>query len=100
MATTKAKILIVEDETTIAEFVATELRFEGYDVHIEHDGMRGLMAARTETPDVVLLDWMLPGLDGLEVCRRLRQTSDVAILMLTAKGETLEKVQGLNTGAD
>lgn len=100
MADPKAKILIVEDEATIAEFVATELRFEGYEVLIEHDGMRGLMAARREQPDLVLLDWMLPGLDGLEVCRRLRQTSDVAILMLTAKGETPEKVLGLNTGAD
>lgn len=97
---TKGRVLVVEDENEIAEFVATELRFEGFDVRVEHDGMRGLMAARNDPPDVILLDWMLPGMDGLEVCKRLRQTSDVPIIMLTAKGETKDKVEGLNSGAN
>ena len=96
---TKARILIVEDERDIADFVATELRFEGFDVRIEHDGMRGMVAARQDAPDLILLDRMLPGLDGLEFCRRIRQSSDVPIIMLTALGETRDRVEGLNTGA-
>lgn len=96
----KGRILVVEDEHEIAEFVATELRFGGFEVLVEHDGPRGLAAARAERPDLVLLDWMLPGLDGLEVCRRLRQTSDVPIIMLTARSETRDKVDGLNAGAN
>lgn len=99
-ASPKARVLIVEDEAVIAEFLATELRFEGYDVRVEHDGMRGMIAARQDEPDLILLDRMLPGLDGLEVCRRLRATSDVPIIMLTAKGETRDRVEGLNTGAN
>lgn len=95
----KARILIVEDERDIADFVATELRFEGFDVRIEHDGMRGMVAARQDAPDLILLDRMLPGLDGLEFCRRIRQSSDVPIIMLTALGETRDRVEGLNTGA-
>jgi two-component system OmpR family response regulator len=96
---TKGRVLIVEDEAVIAEFVATELRFEGYEVRIERDGMRAMIAARQDEPDLVLLDRMLPGLDGLEVCRRLRTTSDVPIIMLTAKGDTRDRIEGLNAGA-
>lgn len=94
------RILVVEDEHAIAEFLATELKFEGFDVLVEHDGMRGLMTARQAAPDLIVLDRMLPGLDGVEVCRRLRSTSDVPIIMLTAKGEVPDKVEGLNAGAN
>lgn len=94
------RILVVEDEHAIAEFLATELKFEGFEVHVEHDGMRGLMAARQTAPDLILLDRMLPGLDGVELCRRLRATTDVPIIMLTAKGEVVDKVEGLNAGAN
>lgn len=97
---TKGRILLIEDEALIAEFVATELRFEGYEVRIESDGMRGLIAARQDEPDLVLLDRMLPGADGVEVCRRLRQTSEVPIVMLTARSEVPEKVEGLEAGAN
>lgn len=97
---TKARILIIEDETAIADFLATELRFEGFDVRVEHDGMRGMIAARQAMPDLLILDRMLPGLDGLDLCRRLRATSDVPIIMLTAKGEVHDRVEGLNTGAN
>lgn len=94
------RILVVEDEHAIAEFLATELKFEGFEVLVEHDGMRGLMTARQADPDLIVLDRMLPGLDGVEVCRRLRSTSDVPIIMLTAKGEVPDKVEGLNAGAN
>ena len=100
MTTAKGRILLVEDEPDIAEFVATELRFEGFEVRVEHDGMKGLLAARQEAPDLVLLDRMLPGIDGMDVCRRLRATSDVPIIMLTARGEVHERVEGLNHGAN
>lgn len=98
--TPKARILLVEDEVEIAEFVATELRFEGYDVRVEHDGMRGMIAARQDPPDLLILDRMLPGLDGLEFTRRLRKTSDLPIILLTARGEPRERVEGLNAGAN
>lgn len=94
-----AHILLVEDEAAIADFIATELRFEGYRVTVESDGMRGLAAARAQAPDLIVLDRMLPGLDGLEVCRRVRQDSDVPILMLTALGEVRDRVTGLDAGA-
>lgn len=96
----RARILLVEDEPDIAEFVATELRFEGFEVRLEADGMRGLTAARQDAPDLVILDRMLPGLDGLEFCRRLRKGSDVPILMLTARGEVRDRIEGLNAGAN
>lgn len=96
----KARILLVEDEVEIADFVSTELRFEGYDVRVEHDGMRGMIAARQDPPDLLILDRNLPGLDGLELTRRLRKTSDVPIILLTARGEPRERVEGLNAGAN
>lgn len=98
--TDKARILVIEDEADIAQFIATELQFEGHDVTIAGDGIKGLLGARQQTPDLVILDRMLPGLDGLELCRRLRGTSDVPILMLTAKGEVRDRIEGLNAGAN
>lgn len=95
-----ARILVIEDEADIAQFIATELRFEGHEVYIALDGIKGLLAARQQAPDLVILDRMLPGMDGLEICRRLRATSDLPILMLTAKGDVRDRVEGLNTGAN
>ena len=82
-----ARILVVDDEQPILDFVGMGLRYEGYEVEMAEDGRGGLEAARQLQPDLVILDMMLPGLDGLEVCRRLRAESDVPILMLTARRE-------------
>lgn len=97
---TKARVLLVEDEPDIAQFIAMELEVEGFDVRVERDGMRGMIAARQDAPDLIILDRMLPGLDGMELCRRLRLTSDVPIIMLTALGQTRDRVDGLNAGAN
>ena len=94
------KILVVEDEVRIAQFLERGLIYEGYRVDVAYDGRTGLAMARDTPPDLVILDWMLPGLDGLEVCKRLRTASDVPILMLTAKEEVADRVQGLDAGAD
>lgn len=94
------KILVIEDEVRIAQFLERGLIYEGYRVEVAHDGRIGLNMARDNPPDLVLLDWMLPGLDGLEVCKRLRSASDVPILMLTAKEEISDRVLGLDAGAD
>ncbi|MCC6976466.1 MAG: response regulator transcription factor [Anaerolineae bacterium] len=94
------KILIVEDEHRIAQFIERGLLFEGYRVDVAHDGKNGLVIARDNPPDLVILDWMLPGMDGLEVCKRLRSASNVPILMLTAKDEVQDRVSGLDAGAD
>jgi DNA-binding response OmpR family regulator len=96
----QARILLIEDEPDIATFISLELGYEGYHVEVVHDGQKGLMAARQSAPDLIILDRMLPGLDGVELCRRVRQSSDVPILMLTAKGETSDKVVGLDAGAN
>jgi DNA-binding response OmpR family regulator len=96
----RARILLVEDEPDIAEFIALELRVEGFDVVVEADGMRGMVAARRDPPDLVILDRMVPGMDGLELCRRLRATSDVPIILLTALGQTRDRIEGLNAGAN
>lgn len=95
-----AKILIVEDETKIARFLELELKHEGYEVLIAGDGRTGLEKAMTENVDLVILDLMLPGLSGIEVCRRVRLESQVPIIMLTAKDDVTDKVAGLDTGAD
>ncbi|MHB8628986.1 MAG: response regulator transcription factor [Aggregatilineales bacterium] len=94
------KILVVEDEVPIARFLERGLIYEGYRVDVAHDGRTGLTFARDNPPDLVILDWMLPELDGLEVCKRLRSASDVPILMLTAKEEVSDRVHGLDAGAD
>ena len=95
-----SKILIVEDEKKIARFLELELKHEGYDVITAFDGRSGLDTALEENPDLLILDLMLPELSGIEVCRRLRHTSDVSIIMLTAKDDVSDKVMGLDMGAD
>ena len=95
-----SKILIVEDEVKIARFVTLELEHEGYEVQAAHDGRTGLTLCERWQPDLLILDLMLPELSGIEVCRRLRQTSDVPIIMLTARDSVVDKVSGLDSGAD
>ncbi|HBB31381.1 MAG TPA: DNA-binding response regulator [Cyanobacteria bacterium UBA8803] len=94
-------ILVVEDEAKLAQFIELELKYEGYQVSVANDGLTGLTAARESHPDLVILDWMLPGISGLEICRRLRTTGDkVPIILLTAKDEVGDRVAGLDAGAD
>ena len=95
-----SKILVIEDEAKIARFVELELKHEGYEVQTAFDGRSGLAAFETGQPDLLILDLMLPELSGIEVCRRIRQTSDVPIIMLTAKDDVSDKVMGLDMGAD
>lgn len=94
------KILIIEDEIKIARFLELELAYEGYSVKQCHDGREGLDKATNEIFDIIILDIMLPSLNGLEVLRRIRQVSAVPIIMLTAKDEIMDKVTGLDIGAD
>lgn len=95
-----AKILIIEDEEDIASFIQMELSCEGYDVHIENNGMQGLMTARKLNPDLIILDRMLPQMNGIEVCKRLKETTDIPIIMLTAMEKIDDKVEGLDAGAN
>ena len=95
-----ARILIIEDDEAILTFLRRGLAYDGYQVDAAKDGQTGLLLARDTPPDLVVLDWMLPGLDGLEVCRRLRQGGPVPILMLTARDTVNDRVQGLDAGAD
>ncbi|MDD3411963.1 MAG: response regulator transcription factor [Eubacteriales bacterium] len=95
-----SKILIVEDEQKIARFVQLELEHEGYEVQTAYDGRSGLNLCESWQPDLMILDLMLPELSGIEVCRRLRQHSDMPIIMLTAKDDVSDKVMGLDMGAD
>jgi two-component system response regulator ArlR len=94
------KILLIEDEIKIARFLQLELEYEGYSVSKCHDGREGLDKAINETFDIIILDVMLPSLNGLEVLRRLRQVSAVPVIMLTAKDEIMDKVMGLDIGAN
>jgi len=94
------RILLVEDEQSYREPLAYLLQREGFDVVEADTGPQALEAASEQDPDLILLDLMLPGLDGTEVCRRIRQTSDVPIIMLTAKDSEIDKVVGLELGAD
>ncbi|HEX2916828.1 MAG TPA: response regulator transcription factor [Chloroflexia bacterium] len=94
------RILIIEDEPNIADYVSIYCKAEGYDVVHEIDGLKGLSRFMAEKPDFVLLDLMLPGLDGVEVCRRIRAVSDVPIIMVTARTEEVDKLLGLEIGAD
>jgi len=96
----KEKILIIEDDEGILRFLRRGMSFEGYQVETSIDGQDGLNKAREWHPDLVILDWMLPGMDGLEVCRRLRGSGPLPILMLTAKDMVQDRVQGLDSGAD
>ena len=95
-----AKILIIEDEATVRDTLALNLRAEGFDVVTAQAGDEGLALAREASPDLILLDLMLPNLDGLSLCRILRRTSDVPIIMLTARGTEMDRITGLETGAD
>ena len=94
------RILIIEDDQAILKMLQRGLAYEGYTVDTATDGRMGLIAARDHTPDLVVLDWMLPGMDGLEVCHRLRQGGSIPILMLTAKDTVQDRIQGLDAGAD
>ena len=94
------RILIVEDEEKIARFIELELKFEGYDVDKALDGRTGLAMALENQYDLIALDLMLPGLNGMEVLRRIRQVSQVPVILLTARDSTMDKVAGLDAGAD
>lgn len=94
------RILVIEDEPKIADFLRRGLTYEGFTVEVAWDGESGLKAARDNPPDLVILDVMLPGLDGYEVCRRLRAAGPVPILMLTAKDAVPDRVKGFESGAD
>ncbi|MCI8804552.1 MAG: response regulator transcription factor [Clostridiales bacterium] len=94
------KVLIIEDEIKLARFIELELKHEGYEVCVSNDGRDGLDMFYNEKPDILLLDLMLPEISGIEVCRRVRKNSKVPIIMITAKGEIMDKVLGLDSGAD
>ncbi len=98
------RVLVVDDEELIVEILSMGLNYEGFQVSVARDGFSALEEARTQKPDLVILDIMLPGIDGVEVCKRLRAGacagSDVGILMLTARGELEDRVVGLDSGAD
>ncbi len=94
------RVLVIEDEDRIRQFLQRGLAYESYRVDVAADGPTGLALARENPPDIVILDWMLPGMDGLEVCRRLRAAGSVPILMLTAKEGVGDRVMGLDAGAD
>ena len=96
----KTKILIVDDDNNIAELISLYLTKECYDTKIVNDGEEALSAFETYNPNMILLDLMLPGIDGYQVCREIRAKSNVPIIMLSAKGETFDKVLGLELGAD
>src|SRR5580700_6425752 len=97
---TGLKILIIEDDVNIARLIELELGYEGYQVSVAHEGNQGLDLFKKDQPDLVLLDVMLPGLDGIEVCKRLRTMSKVPVIMLTAKDGVGDRVSGLDSGAD
>lgn len=94
------KILVVDDEKKLVDLIKGYLEQEGYSVLTAFDGIEALQIARSADPELVVLDLMLPGLDGLEVCRRLRQFSDAYVIMLTARTEEIDKIVGLSVGAD
>ncbi|MDQ3139632.1 MAG: phosphate regulon transcriptional regulator PhoB [Pseudomonadota bacterium] len=100
---TKGRILLVEDDKALAELLVYNLEREEFDVDQTGDGDEAMLLAREKVPDLVLLDWMIEGISGIEVCRRLRRdpaTANVPIIMLTARGEEADRVRGLETGAD
>jgi two-component system alkaline phosphatase synthesis response regulator PhoP len=100
MATQSAKILVVDDEAPVLDLITAYLQREGYDVVTASDGIEGLMIARGHRPDVIILDVMLPGLDGLAFLSELRRESNVYVILLTAKSEETDKIVGLSLGAD
>ncbi|MGG4218006.1 response regulator transcription factor [Paenibacillus jamilae] len=94
------KILLIEDEKNLARFIELELKHEFYEVTVEYEGRKGLESALSEEWDIILLDLMLPGINGIEVCRRIRKTKQTPIIMLTARDGVMDKVMGLDSGAD
>ncbi len=98
-----ANILIVEDDPALVELLAYNLSSEGFNTAIAQDGEAGIMAVEEQTPDLVILDWMLPNLSGIEVCRQIRRRPEsraLPIIMLTARGEETDRIRGLDSGAD
>ena len=95
-----SRILIIEGEKNLARFVELELKHEGYDIQVEYNGRKGLDAALAEDFDAILLDLMLPELNGLEVCRRVREVKNTPIIMMTARDSVIDRVSGLDHGAD
>ena len=95
-----ATILVVDDELPIVELISSYLRNDGFAVHAATDGLAALDLARRVRPDLIVLDLMLPGIDGIELCRRIQQEFDVYVLMLTARTEEIDKIVGLSVGAD
>ena len=103
MSETRSRILVVEDEADLVTLLSYNFEREGFEVLVAGDGDEALLLAEEESPDLILLDWMLPHRSGLEVCRQLRrrpQSRDVPIIMLTARGDETDRVRGLDTGAD
>jgi two-component system response regulator MprA len=98
--TSQTRILVVDDDARLAASLRRALAYEGHAVEVAGDGPAALVAARDRPPDLVVLDRMLPGLDGVDVCRRLREGSDVPVLMLTARDAVSDRVAGLDAGAD
>ena len=96
----RQRVLVIDDDPNVSEVVATYLRKEGAIVEVRADGQAGLDAALADPPDLVVLDLMLPGLDGLEVCRRIQALAPVPVVMLTAKGDETDRIIGLELGAD
>jgi DNA-binding response OmpR family regulator len=96
----KTKVLIVDDDVNICELIRLYLEKEGYDVVTAHNGIKGVETFKEFTPNIIILDIMLPGIDGWQVCREIRKSSNIPVIMLTAKGETFDKVLGLELGAD
>jgi len=100
MMSTENRILVVDDDRNICELVRLYLQKEGFEIQMEYDGEKALAAFKENPPVAVVLDIMLPGLDGIEVLKEIRRTSNIPVIMLTAKGETFDKVLGLELGAD
>lgn len=97
---TGPKILIVEDDPSIVSLVSLGLRYEQYEVFASDNGLGGWQLFEEQQPDLIILDWLLPGMDGIKLCRRIRAQSDVPIIMITARDEISDRVEGLETGAD
>lgn len=95
-----SKILIVEDEEAIADLEKDYLEMSGYEVIIENDGMKGLQSAMNTNVDLIILDLMLPGMDGYDICRQLREEKNIPIIMVSAKKDDIDKIRGLGLGAD
>ncbi|MCD8082017.1 MAG: response regulator transcription factor [Clostridiales bacterium] len=95
-----SRILIIEDEVSIAELEKDYLELSGFEVELEEDGKKGLERALTDNFDLLILDLMLPGMDGFEICRKFRETKNIPIIMISAKKEDIDKIRGLGLGAD